>query len=147
VLDFRIPIRDWVSGAVSYLQTALGPLFDGFADAVDALIGGLLTALQWAPVPVVIVAFAALAALLAGWRVGLFALAGLFVVENVGLGQASNYAEVDGGSDIQLDVNNSTTAAIVYSRHEVSLQSGGVYTLFMVGDDAATANGVLRKDR
>lgn len=69
------------------------------------------------------------------------------VVENVGLGQASNYAEVDGGSDIQLDVNNSTTAAIVYSRHEVSLQSGGVYTLFMVGDDAATANGVLRKDR
>jgi len=87
VLDFRIPIRDWVSGAVSYLQTALGPLFDGFADAVDALIGGLLTALQWAPVPVVIVAFAALAALLAGWRVGLFALAGLFVVENVGLWQ------------------------------------------------------------
>src|SRR5690606_2821212 len=87
VLAFRIPIRDWVSGAVSYLQTALGPLFDGFADAVDALIGGLLTALQWAPVPVVIVAFAALAALLAGWRVGLFALAGLFVVENVGLWQ------------------------------------------------------------
>ena len=87
MLDFRIPIRDWVSGAVSYLQTALGPLFDGFADAVDALIGALLGALQWAPELVVIVAFAGLTALLAGWRVGVFALVGLFLVENVGLWQ------------------------------------------------------------
>ena len=83
--DFRVPIRDWVSAAVDFLRDALGPLFDGFADGVDALIGGLLAALQWAPVPVAIAFFAGLAALLAGWRVGLFAVAGLFVVANVGL--------------------------------------------------------------
>ncbi len=87
MFDFRIPIRDWVSGAVSYLQSALAPLFDGFADLVDALIGGMLSALQWAPVPAVILVFAALAAALAGWRLGLFALGGLLIVENIGLWQ------------------------------------------------------------
>ncbi len=87
MLELRIPIRGWVSAAVEFLRDALGPLFDGFADAVDAVIGGLLAALQWAPVPVAIAVFAGLAGLLAGWRVGLFALAGLFVVANVGLWQ------------------------------------------------------------
>ncbi len=87
MLDVRVPIREWVSTAVEYMRDTFAPLFDGFADAVDALIGALLGALQWAPELVVIVAFAGLTALLAGWRVGVFALVGLFLVENVGLWQ------------------------------------------------------------
>ncbi len=85
MFDFRIPIRDVVSNIVEYLRDALAPVFDGFAGAVDSMISAMLTAFQWAPVPVVIIVFAALAAVLAGWRVGLFALIGLLLVENIGL--------------------------------------------------------------
>lgn len=85
MFEFRIPIRDVVSNIVEYLRDALAPVFDGFAGAVDMMISAMLTAFQWAPVPVVIAVFALLAALLAGWRVGLFALLGLLLVENIGL--------------------------------------------------------------
>jgi glycine betaine/proline transport system permease protein len=87
MFEFRVPVREWVSGAVEAMRDGLGPLFDAFADGVEAVIGALLSLLQWAPVPVVILVLAGLAAALAGWRVGLFALAGLFLVENVGLWQ------------------------------------------------------------
>jgi glycine betaine/proline transport system permease protein len=87
MFEFRVPVREWVSGAVEAMRDGLGPLFDGFADGVEAVIGALLSLLQWAPVPVVVLVLAGLAAALAGWRVGLFALAGLFLVENVGLWQ------------------------------------------------------------
>jgi len=87
VLEFRVPIREWVSSAVDAVRDSLAPLFDGFAAGVEAAIGAMLTVLQLVPAPGVILAFAALATGLAGWRVGLFALAGLALVHNVGLWQ------------------------------------------------------------
>lgn len=82
-----MPIREWVSSAVDAVRDSLAPLFDGFAAGVEAAIGAMLTVLQLVPAPGVILAFAALATGLAGWRVGLFALAGLALVHNVGLWQ------------------------------------------------------------
>jgi len=82
-----VPIREWVSSAVNAVRDSLAPLFDGFAAGVEAAIGAMLTVLQLVPAPGVILAFAALATGLAGWRVGLFALAGLALVHNVGLWQ------------------------------------------------------------
>lgn len=85
MFDFRIPIRDWVSDAVSYLQVRFAPVFDAFSDGVELVIGGLLTGFEWLPVIVLILILAGLTALLAGWRIGLFALVGLLLVENIGL--------------------------------------------------------------
>lgn len=85
MFDFRIPLRDWVSDAVRYLQVNLAPFFDAFADVVEAVIGALLTAFQYPPAGVVIAVLALLAAALGGWRVGLFAALGLLLIENIGL--------------------------------------------------------------
>ena len=62
------------------------------------------------------------------------------------LGQASAFTEVDDGSDYQLDVSNTDTAANLLTKTSVALQSSGVYTLFMSAS-GATVSGTLRKDR
>src|SRR5690625_246594 len=85
VFDFRIPLRDWVEAFVDFLQTYLGAFFDGFADVTETIIDALLAVLQGSPSIVVIVVLSLLAFWLAGWRTGLFALLGLFLVENIGL--------------------------------------------------------------
>ena len=87
VFDVRVPIRDWVSDAVRFLQVRLAPLFDAFAGGVETVIGTLLAGFEWLPVLVLIVVLAGLTALLGGWRIGVFALIGLLLVENIGLWQ------------------------------------------------------------
>lgn len=70
------------------------------------------------------------------------------VAENVALGQASAYAEVDEGTDYVIDVVNASTSASVYSRTSVSLTAEGVYTMFIAGDGSSSGTaGTLRKDR
>jgi hypothetical protein len=69
------------------------------------------------------------------------------VAEGVALGTASSYAEVDSGSDIQLDVTETNTAANLLTRTDVTLLSSGVYTLFMSGGGTSAVTNTLRKDR
>lgn len=66
--------------------------------------------------------------------------------ENTALGTASSYAEVDSGSDFQIDVHNATTAARLLSR-DADLQAAGVYTLLVIGNADGTIASTLRKDR
>ncbi len=85
MFDFRVPLREWVTDGVRYLQVNLAPAFDAFADVVETVIGALLTAFQY-PSPLVLIAvLAALATALGGWRIGLFAALGLLLIENIGL--------------------------------------------------------------
>src|SRR5690606_8780748 len=85
MFDFRIPIRDWISDSVRFLQVQFAPFFDAFSDGVELVIGGLLTGFEWLPVLVLILLLAGLTTLLAGWRIGLFALIGVLLVEIIGL--------------------------------------------------------------
>ncbi len=85
MFDFRVPLRDWVSDGVRFLQINLAPFFDAFAEVIESVIGTLLNAFQY-PSPLVLIAvLALLAALLGGWRIGLFAILGLLLIENIGL--------------------------------------------------------------
>ena len=68
------------------------------------------------------------------------------IAEGIALGQASAFTEVDGGSEYQLDVSNTDTAANLLTKTSVSLQSAGVYTLFMSAN-GTTVSGTVRKDR
>lgn len=68
------------------------------------------------------------------------------IAEGIVLGQASSFTEVDSGSDYQLDVTDTNTAASLLTRTGVTLQDGSVYTMFMSGS-GSTASGTLRKDR
>jgi hypothetical protein len=67
-------------------------------------------------------------------------------LENIPLGEASAFAEVDDGTDYQLDVSNADTADPLLTKTEVTLLASGVYTLFM-SSSGGTVSGTLRKDR
>lgn len=68
------------------------------------------------------------------------------IAEGTTLGTASTYAEVDSGSDYQVDVHNASTAARLLTR-DVTLQASGVYTLLVIGNSDGTVASTLRKDR
>lgn len=68
------------------------------------------------------------------------------VIEAIELSLASGYVEIDGNLTFQYDVSDATTTTNIWSRDEVVLQDGGVYTLFMSGGDP-TVKGSLRRDR
>ena len=68
------------------------------------------------------------------------------IAENIALGQASGFTEVDDGTDYQLDVTNTDTADNLVTKTSVTLQSAAVYTLFMSAN-GTTVSGTLRKDR
>jgi hypothetical protein len=68
------------------------------------------------------------------------------IAEGIALGQASIFTEVDDGTDYQLDVTNTDTAANLVTKTSVTLQSAAVYTLFMSAN-GTTVSGTLRKDR
>lgn len=66
--------------------------------------------------------------------------------EGTQLGTASAYADVDSGSDYQVDVYNAVTATPLLSR-EADLQASSVYTLLVFGKADSTVDSTLRKDR
>lgn len=66
--------------------------------------------------------------------------------EGTVLGTASTYADVDSGTDFQVDVYNALTATALLSR-EADLQASGVYTLLVFGKVDGTVDSTLRKDR
>ena len=67
------------------------------------------------------------------------------IVEGVLLGAASGHVEVDSSGEYQLDVSDAETSANLMSKESVTLQSAGVYTMFVAGADSVI--GTLRKDR
>ncbi len=85
---FRIPLRTWVENIVTWTRDTMRPAFDAFGDVVDTVIAGVLTLLSLPPNLVMIGILALLVTLLAGWRLGLFAVAGLLLVDNIGLWRA-----------------------------------------------------------
>ena len=58
----------------------------------------------------------------------------------------SDEVEVQSGTDRQIDISNTSTAAAVLTRGSLTLQANSVYTFFMT-DNGATPIGVLRRDR
>lgn len=71
---------------------------------------------------------------------------GLPVAGSVAGGSASEPKEVLAGSGLELRVTAVGVPAPVFVGSDRSLASGGVYTLFVLGDPAA-ADGILRQDR
>ncbi|MED5620637.1 DUF4397 domain-containing protein [Ideonella sp. BN130291] len=68
------------------------------------------------------------------------------LADDVAYGTASSYVSLSAGTLSQVDVTSPLQASALFSATDVTLQSEGVYTLFMMGGASAPA-GVLRKDR
>lgn len=82
---FRVPLRGWIESAVAWMRDVLAPVFDVFGDAIGLVVSRLLAALSLLPPLWMIGVVAVAVAFVIGWRAGLFALAGLLLIENIGL--------------------------------------------------------------
>jgi hypothetical protein len=65
----------------------------------------------------------------------------------VTLGAASAQAQFTSGTDNEVDVIDTNTSATLLTKTSLTLDAGGVYTMFMAGGGNIPVNGTLRKDR
>ena len=73
------------------------------------------------------------------------------VATDVTLGTASDstssQAQFASGTDNEVDVLDTNTSATLLTKTTLTLDAGGVYTMFMAGGGNSPVNGTLRKDR
>jgi len=80
----KIPLAEWVEWAEAWLENHLSPLFDLIRIVVGETVNGLDTALNALPALVLILIFSAVAWYIGKWKMGLFTLFGLLIIDNLG---------------------------------------------------------------
>lgn len=85
MFTYRIPLRDWVTRGVNFLERELAPLFDGFSAFIYFIVDNLKEGLLMVHPLVLIVIIAGITWYMAGWKNSLLAFLGLLLTENIGL--------------------------------------------------------------
>lgn len=88
MFNFRIPINDWVTKIVEYLERELAPVFDGFSSLILFMVDSLKDGMLFLPPLVLIIIITAITWYMAGWRNSIIAFSGLLLSENIGLWEA-----------------------------------------------------------
>ena len=81
----RIPLAEWTDTFIVYLQNNFGSSTQAFADGLEGFIKGLQGILIEAPAELIIIVLVLLAWRLAGKKVAVFTMLGLFFIYNLGL--------------------------------------------------------------
>ncbi|OBZ16077.1 proline/glycine betaine ABC transporter permease [Bacillus sp. FJAT-26390] len=81
----KIPLADWIEWLESWLEAHLDPFFQLIRTVVGETVNGLDTALNFFPALVLILIFTFLAWYIGKWKMALFTLIGLLIIENLGL--------------------------------------------------------------
>ncbi|WP_138752834.1 ABC transporter permease [Paenibacillus sinopodophylli] len=81
----KIPLADWIEWLETWLETHFEPFFKLIRLLVGETVNGLETALNWFPALVLILLFTLVAWFIGKWRMALFTLIGLLIIENLGL--------------------------------------------------------------
>ena len=81
----RVPLADWTNSVVGWITETLEPITEPLDAVIEGGVGGLAFLLTAPPELVIIVLLAAIAYLLAGWRVALFTVLGLVFIISLGL--------------------------------------------------------------
>ena len=81
----QIPLADWTNTAVDWITDTFEWFFGPLEDIIVVAVGTLETVFTALPALLMVALLAAIAFLLAGWRVGLFTLVGLVFVISLGL--------------------------------------------------------------
>lgn len=79
-MNFRIPIGDWIEAIVDFLLTYFTPLFDGIAQAIGWIVGGIESALLAVPGWLIGILLLVLALWRVGWQFTVFTLVALFLL-------------------------------------------------------------------
>lgn len=80
----KIPLGEWIEALVSFLKQYFPLLFKAISNGIDTLMKGLVSILSIGPPYVFIIVLAILSWLIVNWRLGLFTLIGLGIIENLG---------------------------------------------------------------
>ncbi len=80
-----IPLADWTNSTVGWITETLEPITEPLDTVIEVAVGGLASLLTAPPELVIIALLAAIAYLLAGWRVALFTVLGLVFIISLGL--------------------------------------------------------------
>lgn len=81
----RVPLADWTNSVVGWITETLEPITEPLDALIEGAVGALAFVLTAPPELVMIVLLAAIAFLLAGWRVALFTALGLVFIISLGL--------------------------------------------------------------
>ncbi|XEC97733.1 ABC transporter permease [Paenibacillus tarimensis] len=81
----KIPIASWVEWAVTWSESYLGPVFGTIKFVIGQIVNGLEFILRGTPTLLLIVILSALAWYIAKWKIGVFTLIGLLLIDNLGL--------------------------------------------------------------
>ncbi len=88
MLPFRIPLQDWISAGVNYLETEFAVFFDGFSAFVYFMVDNLKNGMLYMHPLILILIIVAVTWYMAGWKNSLIAFLGLLLSENIGLWEA-----------------------------------------------------------
>ncbi|MDG5800414.1 proline/glycine betaine ABC transporter permease [Marinilabiliaceae bacterium ANBcel2] len=88
MLPYRIPLNDWITAAVNFLEEKLGVVFDLFSVIIYFLVDNLKDGMLFFHPLILIVLIAGITFYLAGWKNALVAFLGLILTENIGLWEA-----------------------------------------------------------
>jgi len=80
----KIPLASWIDNLVDWMTTTFEGLFDGISGGVGFFVEGIVTGLGFIPSILLIILMSFLAWKICNWRIALFALLGLFLIDNLG---------------------------------------------------------------
>ncbi|MBD2844850.1 proline/glycine betaine ABC transporter permease [Paenibacillus sp. IB182496] len=80
----KIPIGTWIEAAEDWLKAYGGPVFGGIKTGIGSTVDGLADTFNYLPPLAMIVIFTLLAFAIGRWRIALFTLLGLLLVDNLG---------------------------------------------------------------
>ncbi|MEV5026306.1 ABC transporter permease [Paenibacillus sp. LPE1-1-1.1] len=81
----KIPLAEWIEWVEAWLEAHLDPFFQFIRIIVGETVNGLDTLLNWFPALVLILIFTIIAWFIGKWKMALFTLIGLLIIENLGL--------------------------------------------------------------
>lgn len=81
----KIPLADWIEWLEAWFETNFEPFFKLIRTVVGETVNGLDTALNWLPPLILILIFTIMAWLIGKWKMGVFTLIGLLIIDNLGL--------------------------------------------------------------
>ncbi|MDF2947360.1 MAG: opuAB [Bacillales bacterium] len=80
----RLPLADWIDLLVDWMTSNFGEVFDGISDSIEFFVEGIVTGLSIVPSIVLIIIVSLIAWKVCNWRIALFSLLGLFLIDNLG---------------------------------------------------------------
>ncbi|CAM3774217.1 ABC transporter permease [Marinicrinis lubricantis] len=84
IIGSKIPLSDWVDSAEDWLNDHLGFIFERITSIISAIIEGLEWSFDSLHPLVMVLIIALLAFRFGGWKVSLFSIIGLLLIENLG---------------------------------------------------------------